>query len=97
MRRGSALVGMSVGGGPGIPEAQPVTVGGGEVEGVRELVSWRGDQGVTPGGNVPRAGYCKIETKYGIKTEQIDMLFNELILQESIYFCQFKNMYVYTR
>ena len=97
MRRGSALVGVSVGGGPGIPEAQSVTVGGGEVEGVRELVSWRGDQGVTPGGNVPRAGYCKIETKYGIKTEQIDILFNELILQESIYFYQFKNMYVYTR
>ena len=61
MRRGAALVGVSVGGGPGIPEAQSVTVGGGEVEGVRELVSWRGDQGVTPGGNVPRAGYCKIE------------------------------------
>ena len=77
MRRGAALVGVSVGGGPGIPEAQSVTVGGGEVEGVRELVSWRGDQGVTPGGNVPRAGYCKIETKYGIKTEQIDILFNE--------------------
>lgn len=54
---------MGVGRCPGIPEAQPVTVGGREVQGVRELVGGRGNQSVTPGRDVPRAGYYKEKKK----------------------------------
>lgn len=52
---------MGVGRGPGIPEAQSVTVGGREVQGVRELVGGRRNQSVTPGRDVPRACYYKEE------------------------------------
>lgn len=61
--RGASLVGVGVGRGPGIPEAQPVTVGGREVQGVRELVGGRGDQSVTPGRDIPRASYYKEKKK----------------------------------
>lgn len=58
---------MGVGRGPGIPEAQSVTVGGREVQGVRELVGGRRNQSVTPGRDVPRACYYKDEkNKYMI-------------------------------
>lgn len=52
---------MGVGRGPGIPEAQSVTVGGREVQGVRELVGGGRNQSVTPGRDVPRACYYKEE------------------------------------